>query len=142
MKAIAPIIEFDQGAAKREISAAWHAYQQAYQETEHRGLDFGRVCCDWRDKFGAQGRKGQGLAQILRKLDPRCKEGKAYYWMDEYEQSIGVEQEKNEKDEKVLDEEDRYRELRSFVGKLYDGLSLDQKAKEIHKHADKLKEDY
>lgn len=72
------------------IKAAW----QHYQKTEKYGLEFGKVCCEWRDKFGQKltgpHTKGTGLAQILSQLNPPCKEGKAYYWMNEYEISIGT----------------------------------------------------
>lgn len=84
------IIEYDVATAQREISAAWHAYQQ----TEQRGLEFGRVCCEWRDKFkskGGYGSKGKGLVQHLDELSiPRST---AYWWMARYE--------KPEKEEKT-----------------------------------------
>lgn len=72
------------------IKAAW----QQYRTTEKYGLEFGKVCCEWRDKFGQKRTgpltKGTGLAQIVSQLNPPCKEGKAYYWMNEYEISIGA----------------------------------------------------
>jgi hypothetical protein len=34
--------------AVAEIKAAW----QQYRATEKYGLEFGKVCCEWRDKFG------------------------------------------------------------------------------------------
>jgi hypothetical protein len=68
----------------------------AYQKTETHGLEFGRLCYDYREKHGAQGsRTGSGLAQILRKLG--IKEGKAYYWLAAYEVSIGERVEPEEK---------------------------------------------
>lgn len=84
MENIPAIIEYDLSAAEQQIRTAWQAFQQA----EKLGLDFGRVCAEWRDKFKAQGKKGQGLRQILTKLE--IKPGKAYYWINEYEVSIGV----------------------------------------------------
>ena len=60
----------------------------AYQKTERHGLESGRLCYDYRAKYGEQGsRTGGGLAQLLRKLN--IKEGKAYYWVAAYEESIG-----------------------------------------------------
>jgi hypothetical protein len=63
----------------------------AYPKTETNGLEFGRLCYDYREKHSAQGsRTGGGLAQLLRKLG--IKEGKAYYWIAAYEETIGVRQ--------------------------------------------------
>src|SRR5208283_5767530 len=80
-----------------EIKAAW----QQYRTTEKYGLEFGKVCCEWRDKFGQQRTgpltKGTGLAQILSQFNPPCKEGKAYYWMNQYEISTGAKTAKPEK---------------------------------------------
>jgi len=83
--------------ALAEIKAAW----QQYRTTEKYGLEFGKVCCEWREKFGQQRTgpltKGTGLAQILSQLNPPCKEGKAYYWMNQYEISTGAKAAKPEK---------------------------------------------
>jgi hypothetical protein len=109
------IIEYDVSAAEMEISAAWCAYQQ----TEHYGLEFGRVCCEWRDKFGAQGsRTGKGLAQILRKLDPPCKEGKAYYWINEYEALAKVWSRDKEKRKNRPEPVKDFEELRTLAIKM------------------------
>lgn len=70
--------------AEQSVADAW----KAYQITEHKGIAFGKACYEYRAKHGAQGVAGQGLAQLLRKLE--IKEGKAYYWIKEYEVSIGV----------------------------------------------------
>ncbi|HUO18118.1 MAG TPA: hypothetical protein VMX38_24300 [Verrucomicrobiae bacterium] len=83
--------------ALAEIKAAW----QQYRATEKYGLEFGKVCCEWRDKFGQKRTgpltKGTGLAQILSQLNPPCKEGKAYYWMNQYEISTGAKTARPEK---------------------------------------------
>ena len=83
--------------AVAEIKAAW----QQYRTTEKYGLEFGKVCCEWRDKFGQKRTgpltKGTGLAQILSQLNPPCKEGKAYYWMNQYEISTGAKTTRPEK---------------------------------------------
>src|SRR5271157_4029490 len=86
-----------QDQAVAEIKAAW----QQYRTTEKYGLEFGKVCCEWRDKFGQKRTgpltKGTGLAQILSQLNPPCKEGKAYYWMNQYEISTGAKTARPEK---------------------------------------------
>jgi hypothetical protein len=83
--------------AVAEIKAAW----QQYRTTEKYGLEFGKVCCEWRDKFGQKRTgpltKGTGLAQILSQLNPPCKEGKAYYWMNQFEISTGAKTARPEK---------------------------------------------
>lgn len=71
--------------AEQNIAAAW----KAYRETEKYGLRFGKVCCEWRDEFGAQGsRTGGGLRPILDKVG--IPKSTAYWWMEQYEISIGV----------------------------------------------------
>jgi hypothetical protein len=83
-KVTTAIIEFDAATAEREISPAW----QECKKTEKYGMEFGRVCCEWRDKFKAQGKKGQGLSPILEKVG--VPSSTAYWWMDKYEVSIGA----------------------------------------------------
>jgi len=84
---VAVLIELHAGAAEREISAAW----RAYQKTEMAGLDLGKICCEWRDKLKSKGgynTKGKGLVQLLDELSiPRST---AYWWINRYELSIGV----------------------------------------------------
>ena len=68
--------------AAQEIAAAWASYQQ----TEKYGLEFGRVCCEWRDKFkskGGYGTKEKGLEGIL--TSSQIPKHIAYYWMERYE---------------------------------------------------------
>lgn len=70
------------------IGAAWHTYQQ----TEKYGLAFGQVCCEWRTKFKAQGKKGQGLLPVLEQVGIPI--STAYWWMERYEISVGTKQAK------------------------------------------------
>jgi hypothetical protein len=71
--------------ATTEIGQAWNACQKP-------NLEFGKICCKWRDLFGQKKSgpqtKGTGLAQILSQLS--INEGTAYYWMEKYEISIGT----------------------------------------------------
>jgi hypothetical protein len=59
----------------------------AYQQSEKHGIEFGRLCFEYGEKYGAQGSAGDGLAQFLRKSG--IKEGRAYYWIAEYKASVG-----------------------------------------------------
>ena len=51
---------------------------------------FGKVCCEWRDKFKAKGfrKEGDGVSPILDELG--IPKSSAYYWMFRYEVSIGA----------------------------------------------------
>jgi hypothetical protein len=71
----------DQAVA--EIKAAW-------QKIENYNLEFGKVCCEWRDKFKARGfrKEGDGVSPILDELS--IPKSSAYYWMNRYEISIGA----------------------------------------------------
>lgn len=79
-----------QEQARTEIKAAW-------QKIEKYNLEFGRVCCEWRDKFKARGfrKNGDGVVPILEKLNIPA--STAYFWMNKYELSIGVKPAKPEK---------------------------------------------
>lgn len=79
-------VPMERQRAQAAIGTAW----QAYQKTEEYGLDFGRVCCEWRTKFGAQGKrvKGQGVIPILEELGIAT--STAYFWMVRYEESVGI----------------------------------------------------
>jgi len=78
----------DQAVA--EIKAAW-------QKIEKYNLEFGKVCCEWRDKFKARGfrKEGDGVSPILDKLG--IPKSSAYFWMFRYEVSIGVKTARPEK---------------------------------------------
>jgi hypothetical protein len=69
--------------ALAEIKAAW-------QKIEKYNLDFGKVCCEWRDQFKAKGfrKEGDGVIPILEQLS--IPTSTAYFWMNKYEISIGV----------------------------------------------------
>jgi hypothetical protein len=66
-----------------EIKAAW-------QKIEKYNLEFGKVCCEWRDKFRAQGfrKEGDGVSPILDELG--IPKSTAYFWIFKYEVSIGA----------------------------------------------------
>jgi len=76
--------------ALAEIKSAW-------QKTEKYNLEFGKVCCEWRDKFRARGfrKRGDGVVPILEEL--RIPTSTAYFWMNKYEISIGAKPAKPEK---------------------------------------------
>ena len=76
--------------AAAEIKAAW-------QKVEKYNLEFGRVCCEWRDKFRARGfrKGGDGVVPILEQLGIPA--STAYFWMNKYEISIGAKPAKPEK---------------------------------------------
>src|SRR5271157_572074 len=61
-----------------EIKAAW-------QRIEKYNLEFGKVCCEWRDKFKAKGfrKEGDGVSPILDELG--IPKSTAYWWMNQYE---------------------------------------------------------
>lgn len=75
-------------AAEQEIRAAW----SAYQTVERHGLEFGRVCYEWQQKFKVRGfrgdAKGEGIYAILHKcgIPPRT----AYFWITRYKESQGI----------------------------------------------------
>ena len=75
-----------------EIKAAW-------KKIEKHNLEFGKVCCEWRDKFKAPGfrKEGDGVSPILDELS--IPKSTAYYWMNRYEISIGAKAAKPEKPE-------------------------------------------
>lgn len=76
-------------SAQAEINTAW----VAYQKNEKHGLEFGRVCCEWRNAIkskGGYGTKGKGLVQLLDELS--IPKSTAYWWMNRYKASIGTKQ--------------------------------------------------
>jgi hypothetical protein len=79
-----------QEQALAEIKAAW-------QKIERYNLEFGKICCEWRDKFKAKGfrKEGDGVSPILDELG--IPKSSAYYWMNRYEISIGAKPAKPEK---------------------------------------------
>ena len=81
---IAIVESAEDHAAFERLSAAW----KAYRATEKHGLEFGKVCCEWRDKHKAQGsHRGLGFVQVCTRLQiPRRT---AYWWIEQYEISTG-----------------------------------------------------
>ena len=76
--------------ALAEIKAAW-------RRIEKYNLEFGKVCCEWRDKFKAKGfrKEGDGVSPILDELG--IPKSSAYFWMFRYEVSIGAKTAKPQK---------------------------------------------
>ena len=76
--------------ALAEIKAAW-------QRIEKYNLEFGKVLCEWRDRFKAQGfrKEGDGVSPILDELG--IPKSSAYFWMFRYEVSTGAKTAKPEK---------------------------------------------
>jgi hypothetical protein len=76
--------------ALAEIKAAW-------QRIEKYNLEFGKICCEWRDRFKAKGfrKEGDGVSPILDELG--IPKSSAYFWMFRYEVSIGAKTAKPEK---------------------------------------------
>ena len=73
-------------APVQERQSQESAILAAYHQTERNGLEFGRLCYEYGERYGAQGSANSGLAQFLRKSG--IKEGRAYYWVAEYKASI------------------------------------------------------
>jgi hypothetical protein len=80
--------EYAQDAqAKQEIAAAWNEYQQ----TERHGMEFGRVCYQWRETFKSKAgckSKGKGIRPILEEFG--IPTSTAYYWIKRHELSVGL----------------------------------------------------
>lgn len=79
-----------QEEALAEIKAAW-------QRTEKYNLEFGKILCEWRDRFKARGfrKRGDGVVPILEQLG--IPTSTAYFWMNRYEIEAGVKPAKPEK---------------------------------------------
>lgn len=76
--------------ALAEIKAAW-------KRIEKYNLEFGKICCEWRDRFKAKGfrKEGDGVVPILEQLG--IPTSTAYFWMNKYEISVGAKPAKPEK---------------------------------------------
>ena len=72
--------------AEQEIRAAW----DAYRVVEKHGLEFGRVCWEWQQRFVTTERglnaKGKGLRPILDSIG--IPKSTAYFWIDRYKESL------------------------------------------------------
>ncbi|MGA8733650.1 MAG: hypothetical protein WB558_06985 [Terriglobales bacterium] len=79
-----------QEQALAEIKAAW-------QKIEKYNLEFGKICCEWRDKLRARGfrKRGDGVVPILEQLG--IPTSTAYFWMNKYEISVGLKPAKPER---------------------------------------------
>jgi hypothetical protein len=90
-----PDLGLDVSAAKHELNVAWVLYKQSTILHYKEGLDFGRVCYEWRARFKAQGsRTGQGFDHLLEKIGiPKTT---AYRWIRHYEVKNGLRARRNE----------------------------------------------
>ena len=78
-----------------EVTTEESAILAAYKASEKHGLDFGRLCYEYREKYSAQGsRTGGGLRPMLEKVG--IPSSTAYFWIERYELVIGVRQPKQE----------------------------------------------
>ena len=79
----------DIAAARHSLSDAWTSYRQSTIQHYQQGLEFGRVCHEWRAKYKAQGsRKGKGFDRLLEAMGiPRTT---AYRWIRCYEIRNGL----------------------------------------------------
>jgi hypothetical protein len=170
------IVETVQPSAQREIAAAWHACQQG----EKLCIEFGKVCCEWRDNFRVKGFKGNAKGKGFIPILEQCSIPKstAYWWMEKYEISVGLREAplmpgkptdcevcglhfrsvgkyekhrrkdhpdtpREKKPPKVLDRDDRRREIEHFVSNLcWDTAPPEQAKAEILDHAKQLMKDY
>lgn len=58
-----------------------------WEQGKKHNIEFGRLCYEYSEKYGAQGSAGNGLAQFLRKHS--INEGVAYYWIAEFKAKNG-----------------------------------------------------
>ena len=82
-------------AARHSLTVAWASYRQSTIRHFRQGLDFGRVCYEWRTKYKAQGsRKGKGFDHLLETIGiPKTT---AYRWIRRYEMQNGLRAKRNE----------------------------------------------
>lgn len=88
MQSNAAIIEKAEVRATKEIRDTWGSYQKIGAKL---GLDFGRACYNWQQKFGGiktQGQKGQGLRSKL--IDLKIPYATAWHRMMEYKEAAGI----------------------------------------------------
>ena len=58
-----------------------------WEHGKKHNIEFGRLCYEYGQKYGAQGSANSGLAQFLRKHS--INEGVAYYWIGVHKASVG-----------------------------------------------------
>jgi hypothetical protein len=85
----------DASAAKSAITTAWTAYRRSTIRHYNEGLDFGRVCYEWRTKYRAQGsHAGKGFDRLLGIIGiPKTT---AYRWIRRYELRNGLRAKRHE----------------------------------------------
>ena len=85
----------DVAVARHSLTVAWASYRQSTIQHFRQGLDFGRVCYEWRTKYKAQGsRKGKGFDNLLGTIGiPKTT---AYRWIHRYEMKNGLRTKRNE----------------------------------------------
>ena len=98
----------DVAAARHSLSHAWASYRQSAIQHFRHGLEFGRVCYDWRTRYKAQGsRKGKGFDHLLKTLGiPKTT---AYRWIRHYEMRNGLRAMRNEVQYTHQDQDDHKR---------------------------------
>jgi len=94
-----PARPIDQYAAKQEISIAWEQYKESTIRHYKNGVEFGRVCHEWRSAYTAQGsRSGKGFNRLLGEM--AIPKTTAYRWIRRYELKNGLRAKRNEVESK------------------------------------------
>jgi len=85
----------DVAEATHSLSLAWGSYRQSTIQHFKHGLEFGRVCYEWRTRYKAQGsRRGKGFDHLLKTLGiPKTT---AYRWIRHYQMRNGLRAMRNE----------------------------------------------
>ena len=88
-------VPLDVSAARYALNIAWISYKQSTIRHYREGIDFGRVCYEWRAKYRAQGsHNGKGFDHLLESIGiPKTT---AYRWIRHYEMRGGLRAKRNE----------------------------------------------
>jgi hypothetical protein len=71
--------------ARQELQAAWNKVQEHHQD----GLEFGKICCKWRDWYLQKPKdKGDRIRFLWKSMG--IPHTAAYRYMDIYEESVGL----------------------------------------------------
>jgi hypothetical protein len=99
--------DVDVDAARHSLSVAWNSYRRSTIRHYAEGLEFGRVCYEWRTTYKAQGsRTGKGFDHLLGTIGiPKTT---AYRWLRRYELRHGLRATRNEVRRAQHDEVDTY----------------------------------
>lgn len=90
-----PAGPIDPATAKRDIGVAWEKYKESTIRHYKDGVEFGRVCYEWRTAYKAQGsRSGKGFNRLLAEL--AIPKTTAYRWVRRYELKHGLRAKRNE----------------------------------------------